>query len=148
MFKTIVWSTDGSDGADQALPVVKELAKQSGAKVVAAHCVELTLAGKGGGRMTRYPNEDEFQAKIEGQVRELSAAGVPANLTVTTTAVGSVAHAVAEVAREDDADLIVAGSRGDTVLGGLLLGSVTQRLLHVARCPVLVVPTEDFHDRR
>lgn len=144
MFKTIVWSTDGSDGADQALPAVKELAQQSGARVVAIHCTEIMIGGKGGGgRMTRYPNESELRAKIDGQVRELSDAGVPTSLIVTTTAMGGAAPAIADAAREQHADLIVAGSRGHTILGGLFLGSVTQRLLHVARCPVLVVPTED-----
>jgi nucleotide-binding universal stress UspA family protein len=47
---------------------------------------------------------------------------------------------IADVARDSGADLIVAGARGRTQLSGLLLGSVTQRLLHLGPCPVLVVP--------
>ena len=36
--------------------------------------------------------------------------------------------------------MIVVGTRGHTAIGGLLLGSVTQRLLHIGTCPVLAVP--------
>ena len=53
---------------------------------------------------------------------------------------GGPAHAIADAAKEVGADLIVVGTRGHTALGGLLLGSVTNRLLHIAPCPVLAVP--------
>jgi nucleotide-binding universal stress UspA family protein len=38
--------------------------------------------------------------------------------------------------------VIVVGTRGRTPLAGLVLGGVTQRLLHIAPCPVLAVPPE------
>jgi nucleotide-binding universal stress UspA family protein len=47
---------------------------------------------------------------------------------------------IAELARRSQADMIVMGTRGRGQVAGLLLGSVTQRLLHLAPCPVLAVP--------
>jgi nucleotide-binding universal stress UspA family protein len=54
---------------------------------------------------------------------------------------GGAAHAIAEIAKKQGADLIVAGTRGYGPIAGLLLGSVTHRLLHIAHCPILVVPS-------
>ncbi len=55
--------------------------------------------------------------------------------------VGGPAHVIAEIADHVSADLIVTGTRGHSPLSGLLLGSVTQRLLHIAKQPVLAVPS-------
>jgi nucleotide-binding universal stress UspA family protein len=47
--------------------------------------------------------------------------------------------AIADIARIEHCDLIVMGSRGLTNLAGLIIGSVTNRVLHTAPCSVLVV---------
>ena len=90
-------------------------------------------------------NEEDLRAKIEGQVAELSDAGVAASLVPTHALAGGTAHSIAEAAQRNQVDLIVVGTRGHTVLGGLLLGSVTQRLLHITPCPVLAVPAREGH---
>jgi len=138
MFKTIVWATDGSDSADLALPYVKSLAAQENAAVVVVH-IEEVFFGRAGG----YPvnaDEDDLRAKVERQVADLTAGGIDAKLEKVHISGGSAAHAIAEAAAEAHADVIVAGSRGHTQLAGLFVGSVTQRLLHISPCPVLVVP--------
>ena len=141
MFKKIIWATDGSAAADEALPFVKELASAGGGSVTIVHSEEF-LAGPGGRGAPLYVDEPETVAKIQRQADELTGAGVQA----TTKVVGGPsvigpAHRIADVAAQEQADLIVVGTRGHTPLGGLLLGSVTQRLLHLAPCPVLAVPT-------
>ena len=66
--------------------------------------------------------------------------GIKAELQVTSTMTGGPAHVIADVAAKESADVIVTGTRGHTALAGVFLGSVAQRLLHLAACPVLVVP--------
>jgi nucleotide-binding universal stress UspA family protein len=53
---------------------------------------------------------------------------------------GDVAQSIIEAARRDEVDMIVLGKRGLGRLSGLLLGSVSQKLVSVAPCAVIVVP--------
>jgi len=140
MFKHIIWATDGSESADRALELAKSLATQDGASLLVLHSIE-HLTGPGArGAYTENADEDDRQVKIAAQVKELGEQGVTAQLKVVHGGTGGAAHPIADVAKEEGADLIVVGTRGHTAIGGLLLGSVTQRLLHIAPCPVLVVP--------
>jgi nucleotide-binding universal stress UspA family protein len=145
MFKKVVWATDGSEAADQALPLARALAAEGGGELMVVHCVELTVPGKSAGIYPIHADEEVLKAKIERQVAELSDGGVRARLETTRATVGKAAQAIADATREQQGDVIVVGTRGHTALGGLLLGSVTQRLLHVAACPVLAVPVNGSH---
>jgi nucleotide-binding universal stress UspA family protein len=137
MFETVVLALDGSDSSDRALECATGLAKVHSSTVHVVHVVELTV-GRGGGRAPI--NEKDIQAKVEGQANALTAAGVKAEFETQTVPAGGPAHAIAEVAANAKADLIITGTRGHTAVVGMLLGSVPQRLLHLATCPVLVVP--------
>jgi nucleotide-binding universal stress UspA family protein len=138
MFKSIIWATDGSESADLALPYAKSLASEEGAALVVVHCDEF-LPGRGGGQPL-IADEEDVKAKIERQAHELRDEGLNASLQLTSATAGGAAHTIATAAEGLPADLIIVGTRGHTALGGLLLGSVAQRLLHIAPCPVLVVP--------
>lgn len=139
MFDVIVWATDGSENADLALEHVKRIASEAGtSRVVAVHVKEMAI-----GRSAGYPvrvDEQEIEEKVRGQVEELKGSGIEGELQVAPAVAGGAAHALADVAREAGADVIVVGTRGQGPIAGLLLGSVTHRLLHVATCPVLAIP--------
>ena len=137
MFKTIVLALDGSDESRQAIPLATELARQNGARIVVAH-VQEDVVGKSGGPIVA--TEDEIQAEIRKQAEDLSADGIETSVEMREIMLGGPAHAIVEIADGANADLILVGTRGHSPLAGLLLGSVTQRLLHIARCPVLVAP--------
>lgn len=137
MFKTIVLALDGSEASRQVIAMAAELARRDDAKVVVAH-VEEDVIGKGGGPI--HATEDEIQAEIRRQAEELSAQGIATTVEMRSVILGGPAHAIDEIADSVDADLIVAGTRGQSPVSGLVLGSVTQRLLHISRRPVLVVP--------
>jgi len=137
MFETIVWATDGSELADGALEIVKDLAAIHDSKVVAVHVSEL-LPGRYGGAPI-HADEPGLRDQIAGQVDELLAAGVDASFEVC---MGSrdVATQIAQAAEDSDADLIVVGTHGRGVVTGALWGSVAKGLCHTSHRPVLVVP--------
>ena len=137
MFKTIVVGADGSDGAARALSSAVDLARRGNASLVIAHIDERIL-GKGGGPIRA--DEDEIQAAIRRQAEQLAAEGIDTQVEMADVMLGGPAHAIEGIADRANADLIVVGTRGHTAVAGLLLGSVTQRLLHIAKRPVLVVP--------
>jgi nucleotide-binding universal stress UspA family protein len=137
MFDVIVYATDGSSAASSALPLARGLAKTSGAKLIVAHVDELVHA-RGG--LHTHPDEEQLLDAIRRTVAELREEGIDAELQIATASTGGPAHVIAEVAHKAGADLIVAGARGHGRIAGLLLGSVTHRLLHIAHCPVLTVP--------
>jgi nucleotide-binding universal stress UspA family protein len=137
MFQTIVLALDGSESSRRATPLAVELARRDNARLVIAHVAE-KVAGKGGG--DRYVDEDEIKQGIRKQGDELKEQGIDASVEMANVVIGGPAHAIAEIANRAGADLIVVGTRGHSAVTGLLLGGVTQRLLHIADRPVLAVP--------
>jgi nucleotide-binding universal stress UspA family protein len=142
VIRRIVLALDGSPEADHALPVAQELATALGAAVTIVYVRELMLAPVVGG-VTRRIDESQVQTDVQAALARLLDAGIDADLRIVeSTYAGGPAHEIAEVASELDAGMIVAGTRGQGVIAGLLVGSVAHRLPYVASCPVLTVPLE------
>jgi universal stress protein A len=139
MFTHILCATDVSDNGDRALEYAGRLAVEEGAELQIVHVVERLATGRAAGQLARV-DEPERNDQLQHRAAELSALGIKTAVHMPYANVGDTADCVARIAGADEVDLIVVGTRGHSALVGALLGSVTQRLLHVSPCPVLAVP--------
>ena len=140
MFKKIIWATDGSEAAVRALQTALDLTAESNGELIVVHANE-RLGGRAAGAPV-LADEEDVQAALTSKVSELKQSGVDTTFRVVHGTNIDPADLIAGVAKEFDADVIVVGTRGHGRIGGMLLGSVTQRLLHVAPCAVLAVPAK------
>ncbi len=139
--KRILIPTDDSPNAKAAVARGLDLAKLIGAEVTALNVVDISPF-IGYGDAIALPNllpimETEGQAAVEFVRQEGAKKGV--HVTTLVVDSGTPAHKIVEIAK--DYDLIVMGSLGRTGMAHLLLGSVAERVVRHATCPVLVVRT-------
>jgi nucleotide-binding universal stress UspA family protein len=133
----IVIGYDGSDNARAALDVAIELARKLDQKLVIAFAYEERQLGGEIQDYARAVRERGVEVTREaGDIAEQ--AGLDPELAIERGE--SPAAALAELAKQRGASMIVAGSRGESALKGLLLGSVAHKLVHLSATPVLVVP--------
>ncbi|MGZ4171792.1 MAG: universal stress protein, partial [Solirubrobacteraceae bacterium] len=136
----VIWATDGSEHADRAMIFAVQVAKSDGAELHVVHVIEKLISDRASG-LDALGNEDEVKAKIEQQAKAVAAEnGVRTSIHIVVALSERIGDRIAEIAEQTGADLIVVGTRGHRALGSLVLGGVTERLLHVSRCPVLAVP--------
>ncbi len=139
--RRIVVGVDGSETASAALRWAAAEAEVHGATIVAVHAWhDVYLGGAYPAASTMLvPSlyRDAAQGVLDAAV-DLEE-GVEPQVTFERVLVhGSPTHALLEAAK--GADMIVVGSRGRGGFGGLLLGSVSQQVVHHAPCPVVVIP--------
>ena len=135
MFKHILVAVDGSTYSQQALPIAIEVAKKFGSDVFVLHVSEHDR-----GRAVAYSLETPADAtRLVGHaVKVVRDAGITAKGELRDMAAGHVAKAIVETATANNIDLIVMGSRGLSDVQGLMLGSVTHKVIQMAHIPVLV----------
>jgi nucleotide-binding universal stress UspA family protein len=146
MRTAIVCGVDGSPDSQAAPQVAARLADRLELRLVSAHVAEpayvpYAAAAPFGGVGSRYALMEEAESREQVAQHVLDQVAVAAGVDAERrTAVGVPAERLAEIADEVDAELIVVGSRGRGAFKAAFLGSVSNALLGVARCPVLIVP--------
>lgn len=146
MPKIILVPFDGSANANRAIDYAADLATKYGAKFVLLHAVDY--------RFGRLPEElhqyavaehlngrDEVYAVVEKMLgsAELRARNAGAEEVLVDSREGDPAGVILDAVKSTGADLIVMGSRGLSELKGLLLGSVSHKIVEHADIPVLIV---------
>lgn len=139
MFTNILCATDACTDGDRALEYAAALAADEHARLQVVHVVERIAAGRGGVQDS-HVDEREREQQLKCRAAELSRGGLQITVHTPRALIGDVADCIAEIAGDAGVDLIVIGTRGRSPVVGAVLGSVAQRLLHVATCPVLAIP--------
>lgn len=136
MYDHILVPTDGSVGSAHVALQAIDLAEQYGATVHVLHVVDEDLRGLVEG----LSGEDELQSRgreaIQRVERMAEAHGVAVETSIEE---GDPAATIVAYAERVDADLIVAGTHGRSGVERRLIGSVAERLVRTAECPVLTV---------
>jgi nucleotide-binding universal stress UspA family protein len=143
VFNHILLPTDGSQLADTAADAAIQFARQIGARLTAVHVVpELHLFTYEPGvteavhDQVRMDRERHAQKVLGDAAERARAAGVPCDTLLLTS--DYVDEAIIAAARAQQCDLIAMASHGRKGITGLLLGSVTQKVLTHSAIPVLV----------
>lgn len=141
--KTVVVGVDGSEQSLEAARLAVSVARRFDARLLIATVVRPPEGWWGIGGAP--PPPDAFaSAVVEGRKRILDQAERALDLEGidydTVEEVGDPASQLSELCRTEDADLLVVGRRGAGLVERLVVGSVADRVAHIAPCPVLTVP--------
>jgi nucleotide-binding universal stress UspA family protein len=146
-FKRVLVTSDFSELGDHAIGHAFRVAADHGAEVVLCHVIE-TLATPNPLYAHYYATElfqPEMRRQVEQQARDALLERVPKE-----GALGAVRHRevvvegdpvsqILRVARDEKADLLVIATHGRAGVKHFLLGSVVERVIRGAQCPVLVI---------
>lgn len=144
MFKNILLATDGSPASEHAAQLAVSLAREQHARLTAVYVVdpypymglgEVNPMGLNAYLSAARDHAAAAHAKVDAMCRE---GGTPVDLELRLIEDAGAAAGILQTARDEGADLIVAGSHGRTGLEKLMLGSVAARLATLSPVPVLI----------
>lgn len=140
-YENILLTTDGSEIAERAAPYGEVLATRMGAML---HLLTVVDVQAEAGAFNAGGVSEDYIARLEAtgeEALERLADAVDAPTVRSALVRGTAAGEIETYATDNDIDLIVMASEGQTNLVGQQLGSTTRRVLGRTSRPVLVIPT-------
>ncbi len=138
MAKNILLTVDALHYAPETTEMAKELCHGPEDRVTILHVHEFAV-GRFGRLQVDCP-EGEAERLVISIHTELADAGINAEAEIREAHVGHIARTIVEAANQHDARIIVLGSARSTDLPAVPFGSVSLKVLHLAKRPVIVVP--------
>ncbi len=144
MFSTILCPTDFSEASFHALRVAQDLARHFGGELLVVHIVEpippVPVDTNGSIRFDVFQYEDELMASAEKLLAETLSRHLSSEVKVRSMVAGGVPwEEIVRIASDEKASLVVIATHGRAGWKHLLFGSVTEKVIRVAPCPVLVI---------
>lgn len=135
--ENILIAVDGSEHSRRAVDYGIQLACKFGSKMITViHSVEEKGLGAHASPDLYSQQHKEGRKLLDSTASEIKKCGLYVN---TILAHGDPAKNITEIAKENDVDLIIMGSRGVGLVGSILLGSVSYKVTHSTPCSVLIV---------
>ncbi|MEO6906668.1 MAG: universal stress protein [Abditibacteriaceae bacterium] len=140
--KKIVCPTDFSEPSMEALDVACEYAQHFDAELKVLHVIPFSPVFastiEASAALNYLPSDEERRAQAQGQITNLIEERVPKDVRIVTELrMGDAPTEITSVAAEDNADLIVIGTHGETGWRFLAIGSVASKVVRMAHRPVL-----------
>ena len=135
--KTILLATDFSDGSNEALQRAIALARLSGGTLEIVHVIEPGVEDPFGGHIYGSDHHSAVDRMLARLALDVETGGLACTVKALE---GNAATEITKRARTIGADTIVVGTHGRTGLAHVLLGSIAERVVRHASCPVLTVP--------
>jgi nucleotide-binding universal stress UspA family protein len=144
--KCVLVATDGSEGADRAVDYAAQLAKDNGAELMIVNVIggyglpdKVLRAFTQGQQVWLNEQLESLSAEMLTNARDRARTAGATTIQLESRP-GEVAQVIIDIAREKPVDIIVVGKRGAGRIAGLLLGSVSQKLVSLSPVPVVIVP--------
>ena len=138
MFEKIVLAIDGSTFSDAAVRAAAGLAAKAGSQVEVVHVHEHDVIPAKASVAPDLESPDEARAVVASAITKLKESGIDAHGHLLQSATREVPRKILELTDETGADLIIVGCRGLSSITGMLVGSVSNKLVHTAKVGVLV----------
>ena len=136
--KNILCATDFSDFSNHTIPYGIALAKEFEARLYICHVIDLSsIAIYGEFQLNPIDQQNRIRKQAAEQLDQII--GKQPVKWEPLISVGHTADEISRLVEEKEIDLVIAATRGRSGLKRLILGSVTERLMRVLACPLLVV---------
>ncbi|MGZ2744922.1 universal stress protein [Burkholderia stagnalis] len=144
MYSNILVALDGSETSSRALEAALTLASESGARLTPVYVVDFLAPAYDALGYDPSILIDAFREEglrvTDDAAQRMAARGVPGAPQIVDVDAGEdIAHRIVSASRQLGADLIVMGTHGRRGFRRLVLGSVAERVLRGAACPVLMI---------